>query len=253
MSRFYSEYELKKNENKLNDDLLNANYHKKELKLAINEDYHRINIDSAKKKAVLQNMDYDNFHKMVLGADLKGLKGEDITNIKITNNIMNSGMINNSLKKEVDFIKNNFVLDNIQSVKEEYNLQSENNTLNIKTIQKKLGVLNENKNRFSYFKELIEKEGEESIMNLLKKSLIDSDFFLKIINFLYLIEKEDENEEVIKDNSLILSLICALVQNIQSKSLSKFISKNLRHHLSSLNVILSSELNKELITKITFN
>lgn len=33
-----------------------------------------MNVDSAKKRAVLQHMDYDGFHQMVLGANLKPLK-----------------------------------------------------------------------------------------------------------------------------------------------------------------------------------
>ena len=40
----------------------------------INDENKRVNIDSAKKRAVLQHMDYDGFHQMVLGANLKPIK-----------------------------------------------------------------------------------------------------------------------------------------------------------------------------------
>ena len=39
-----------------------------------NEENKRVNVDSAKKKACLQHMDYDNFRQMVLGANLMPTK-----------------------------------------------------------------------------------------------------------------------------------------------------------------------------------
>lgn len=53
----------------------------KELGQYINEENKRINVDSAKKKAVLQHMDYDGFHQMVLGANLKPLKKGSVESI----------------------------------------------------------------------------------------------------------------------------------------------------------------------------
>ena len=47
---------------------------KEELGEAIDYENKRTNVDSAKKKAVLQHMDYDGFHQMVLGANLHPLK-----------------------------------------------------------------------------------------------------------------------------------------------------------------------------------
>ena len=38
-------------------------------------------MDSAKKRAVLQHMDYEGFHHMVLGANLKPLKKGEAENI----------------------------------------------------------------------------------------------------------------------------------------------------------------------------
>ena len=75
MTRFYTEYELKKQEFKLNENLFqNPEKYKEELKVAINEENHRSNVDRAKKKSCAQYFDYDKFHQMVLGADLKGMK-----------------------------------------------------------------------------------------------------------------------------------------------------------------------------------
>ena len=41
----------------------------------INFENTRVNVDSAKKIAVMQHMEYDGFHQMVLGANLKPTKG----------------------------------------------------------------------------------------------------------------------------------------------------------------------------------
>ena len=83
MTRFYSEYEIKKIDKKLNEDIiLNNDKNKEELKDALDQDNHRSNVDRAKKKAVTQYMDYDGFHQMVLGADLKGMKMSDVIEIK---------------------------------------------------------------------------------------------------------------------------------------------------------------------------
>ena len=50
MTRFYSEYELKKQDLKLNEGLFeNTEKYKEDLKAAINEENHRSNVDRAKK------------------------------------------------------------------------------------------------------------------------------------------------------------------------------------------------------------
>ena len=46
----------------------------KELAKDVNDASVRSNVDSAKKRACLQHMDYDNFHQMVLGANLFPIK-----------------------------------------------------------------------------------------------------------------------------------------------------------------------------------
>ena len=86
MTRFYTEYELKKQDMKLNEDLFqNSEKFKEDLKVAINEENHRSNVDRAKKKSCAQYFDYDKFHQMVLGADLKGMKLDDVIKIEPDN------------------------------------------------------------------------------------------------------------------------------------------------------------------------
>ena len=90
MTRFYTEYELKKQECKLNENLFqNPEQYKEELKVAINEENHRSNVDRAKKKSCAQYFDYDKFHQMVLGADLKGMKMDDVIKIEPEKAILN--------------------------------------------------------------------------------------------------------------------------------------------------------------------
>lgn len=54
---------------------------KQELYMDINEASQRSNVDSAKKRACLQHMDYDGFRQMVLGANLFPLKQGEASNI----------------------------------------------------------------------------------------------------------------------------------------------------------------------------
>jgi hypothetical protein len=46
----------------------------------IDYDHKRSNVDSAKKRAVLQHMDYDGFHQMVLGANLFSINSKELNN-----------------------------------------------------------------------------------------------------------------------------------------------------------------------------
>ena len=47
----------------------------------IDWDNKRTNVDSAKKRAVMQHMEYDGFRQMVLGAHLKPIKKGAASNI----------------------------------------------------------------------------------------------------------------------------------------------------------------------------
>ena len=74
-------YKLREKQERFYEEKLTVDEVKKELGHQINEENKRINVDSAKKKAVLQHMDYDGFHQMVLGANLKPVKKGEIDSI----------------------------------------------------------------------------------------------------------------------------------------------------------------------------
>ena len=73
----------------------------------INEMHVRSNVDSAKKLACLQHMDYAGFSQMVLGANLFPMKAGQVTNIvkggttKI-NNLNHTAIYDNIVKSKVD-------------------------------------------------------------------------------------------------------------------------------------------------------
>ena len=62
-------------------ELLTMEQVNRELNKDINEASVRSNVDSAKKRACLQHMDYDNFHQMVLGANLFPIKQGETASI----------------------------------------------------------------------------------------------------------------------------------------------------------------------------
>jgi len=60
------------------DKDLNFNSIKSEISKTLKEDEHYYNVDNAKKLAVQQCMDYENFRQLVLGADLKPVKTKEL-------------------------------------------------------------------------------------------------------------------------------------------------------------------------------
>jgi len=76
---------------------------KQELENSINDEHKRVNIDSAKKRAVFQHMDYDNFRQMVLGANIKPVKTTEMNDLMgMTNqrSVMNAASTISFLNKE---------------------------------------------------------------------------------------------------------------------------------------------------------
>ena len=110
MTRFYTQYEIKKQDMKLNETLFeNSEKYKEDLKVAINEENHRSNVDRAKKKSCEQYFDYDKFHQMVLGADLKGMKLDDVIKIEPESAILNPISEVKSKSNHQDIFSGNFV------------------------------------------------------------------------------------------------------------------------------------------------
>lgn len=68
----------------------------------INWESKRVNVDSSKKRAVMQGMDYDQFRQMVLGANLIPMKKDSVMSI------VKPGDSTMNFKAAYD-IKNNFV------------------------------------------------------------------------------------------------------------------------------------------------
>ena len=56
------------------EKMLSASMARAEMQGDIDFANKRVNVDSAKKLAVMQHMDYDGFRQMVLGANLKPMK-----------------------------------------------------------------------------------------------------------------------------------------------------------------------------------
>jgi hypothetical protein len=228
MSRFFSEHEIRKNENKLNDQLINAEKYKEELKGAINKENHRINVDSAKKKAVIQRMDYDGFHQMVLGADLKGIKEKEMKQLKPESIILNNVAIAHKLSETKDIYQKNFVplsnnkLDINHTITEKLNSLNIHDGLTLKQFEKNfVKNLSSSVDKISYLLELSLSE----FTKLFENSIIETDLFLHIILHIatFIIER---NKEI--DNSKLqhlFDIINFFQDNNQYKVLRKFITK----------------------------
>lgn len=207
MARFFSKHEMAKFDKKFEEEnFLNTDRYKTELKTAISKENHRINLDSAKKKAVLQGMNYDGFHQMVLGADLKGIKEGEITSIAgVNNSIMNNVIVQKNLNKGVEKLNNIFVVgENIDlskdlnklGISDDKNKSEEIEKFNQKDFIKEWKLINirvneakKNENLENELKinslaklELILSYSLEDFNVMLDESKIPSDIFLDVIN-----------------------------------------------------------------------
>ena len=193
MARYFSEYEIAKTDKQLNTDLLNNDKYKKDLKTAINEENHRSNVDRAKKKAVSQYMDYDNFHQMVLGADLhNGLNLNDVIDIKPEKAILNSISENKEFENKVknDLFLKNFVKDDNKKI---INFK-EDDEITIQKFKKNIKNLNSVDDKMNYIFNNVKIEKFKELFNI---NIIDSDLFSDLIyNFgLYLNNLNENNDK----------------------------------------------------------
>lgn len=247
MSKFFSQAEIRKMDKKLNeDDLLNINRYKYELKNAINDEFHRINVDSAKKKAVMQRMNYDGFHQMVLGADLKGMKPEEITNIQAKGGILNGSTVHDKLKKDIDVLKDKFVVDEDQNLVKgikDVKLDFEEDKLDFKEFMKKWNKFPNFKEKCSFCLDI----GVSFFEDNLRSSLIDSDFFVQmLLSFLTEIDAIIQNNEFdLLRIEQLLRILEILIENKQSKTLKRFLSK--KHKTQILETKNSLDQNETLL------
>jgi hypothetical protein len=238
MSRYLSSQELKKNERLLTEDnLLSASKYRGQLKDAINNENFRTNVDSAKKKAVMQGMNYDGFHQMVLGANLKGLKTKELQDFKPSSVIMNTVLTTNLLTKESDFLANNFVTENKSEIVINQNLES------LKTIeQNDLNKLKENlrnmKKQFRSQKDVQSKVNFilniENFENLIHSDVLDSDFFLDFISTIcnYLLNDPLSISEDVKFN--LLKILEIVLSHSSFTALKKFVGKKHKAYFDQL-------------------
>ncbi len=197
MTRFHTEYELKKQDMKLTEELFeNPEKFKEELKVAINEENHRSNVDRAKKKSVSQYFDYDKFHQMVLGADLKGMKMDDVIKIEPEKAILNPISEIKNKSNPQDIFSGNFV-PTVQK-----------NTMN-KTLDDSM-TLNKFKIEFKKFDTpankinyLYDNFNKELFFELFNVDTIDADLFTGLILNIGLYLKETK-EQVKNDKNIFL-------------------------------------------------
>lgn len=87
-------YKVQRKQERLTKDLMNVNKIKEQMPEAVDEENKRINVDSSKKRAVMQHMDYDGFHQMVLGANLKTVKDGAVMNIHNQSDPLDTSALN---------------------------------------------------------------------------------------------------------------------------------------------------------------
>lgn len=78
------------------DKDLNFGSIKSEIGQSIKDDEHYTNVDNAKKLAVHQGMDYENFRQMVLGADLKPMKTKEVQTLTSIQTLKRDNIIKTS-------------------------------------------------------------------------------------------------------------------------------------------------------------
>lgn len=239
-ARWYSKYQMEIKDKQLSEEaILNASKYKTELKDVIDKDNHRDNIDRAKKKAVTQHMDWDGFHQMVLGADLKGLKSNELYKLKPTNSLLNTYLIQKDFGKKTDFQKDNFSVENNLNNIDNITTCSEN-TLTIRDFEKKFKELANQSKQIEYILSL----QEDQLKNII--SSLEIQTFLEILKIFpsFLLEKINSDTRKSSDDFDFLIIINRLKLFTNSSMMNenkKFISKKLKQIYSDLNSIAIKE------------
>ena len=248
MTRFYTEYELKKQDMKLNEALFeNPEKYKEDLKVAINEENHRSNVDRAKKKSCAQYFDYDKFHQMVLGADLKGMKLDDVIAIEPDKAILNPiSEIKNKCNPK-DIFSGNFV-PNIQNNKVNKILDD---TMTLSKFKIEFKKFENPNNKINY---LYDNFNKDLFFELFNVNSIDADLFTGLILNIGLYLK-DTKEQVKNDkNEFLISCIETLEKMKYFQKNKMFLGKKHKapylELLNNQNFVDSIPEAKEVINKI---
>ena len=249
MTRFYTEYELKKQEFKLNENLFqNPEKYKEELKVAINEENHRSNVDRAKKKSCAQYFDYDKFHQMVLGADLKGMKMDDVISIEPEKAILNPiSEIKNKCSPQ-DIFSGNFVPISQENNKINRRLDDSITLSKFKIEFKKFETP---VNKINY---LYDNFNKELFYELFNVDTIDADLFTGLILNIGLYLKETKEQVKNDKNEFLFYCIEILEKAKYFKKYKMFLGKKHKTPYSEIlannNFIDSIPNAKEVINKI---
>lgn len=251
MSRFYTEGEIKKYDAKLKtSETTDISNLKTKLKEDINREYHRVNVDSAKKKAVLQRMDYDGFHQMVLGADLKGMRPEEIIYVDFKKNekVLNNHKIRENLIKPLDVLENVFVNT------EEKDVES----INSKEVKIELDFKETSIDLFNKLNNLTNEETDQALIiyfQIHKKikfdeffrinSSIEPKFFIETIKHIYSIIELlnsgfDDKELFIAIVDVINALIAGLKKITILPKLKMFVSSSFKKSVEAFNFDLNN-------------
>jgi hypothetical protein len=236
MARFFSNHEMKKIDKKLSEEnSISTQKFKQDLKKEINKENHRINVDSAKKRAVNQRMDYDGFHQMVLGADLKGVKGNDIISIKMDKPVMNSVLTKNKLSEKIDYGEKNYIyIDQKEEENNEKNILIKNleelkiqeeNEISLKNFAKqwKSAALTDKISVLLFFKKI----NEEEFLIMLKTEFLQSDLFISLINEIgnELLNCCNDETKSIEEIYFYLNCLKSIIDNKLFNTLKKFLGK----------------------------
>ena len=248
MTRFHTEYELKKQDLKLNEELFeNPEKFKEELKGAINEENHRSNVDRAKKKSVAQYFDYDKFHQMVLGADLKGMKMDDVIKIEPEKAILNPISELKNKSNNQDIFSGNFV-PTVQNNKINKTLDDSITLSKFKIEFKKFETPS---NKINY---LYDNFNKESFFELFNVDIIDADLFTGLILNIGLYLKEAKEKVKNDKNEFLFYCLDVLEKAKYFQKYKMFIGK--KHKAPFIEIITNEDfinsipISKEVINKI---
>ena len=238
MTRFYTEYELKKQDMKLNEALFESTEkYKEDLKVAINEENHRSNVDRAKKKSCAQYFDYDKFHQMVLGADLKGMKLDDVIKIEPDKAVLNPISEIKNKSNPQDIFSGNFVP--VEQNPKRKLVHDDSITLNKFKIEfKKFD------NPISKINYLYDNLTKEVFYDLFNVETIDADLFTGLILNIGLYFKE--TKELVKNDKNVFLFECLEILE-KMKYFQKYKMFIGKKHKSSFIELLN---NKEFIDSI---
>lgn len=207
----------------------------------------RVNVDSAKKKACLQHMDYDNFRQMVLGANLmpskKGALVEMVDNHPARENISYHSMTRiigdrtNQAAAEAMLIENGFDLEVVREtlqMQESENLHAPRNQEEFeKFVSKKC---TDSMQRYTYMR-LVSQEHYKTLFT----REFDSDLLLLLMKTFK--EQVFENEEFnnTTEHTFILFLLDLISKTPNFSFVLSFLEEK---QLAEMKEILEKQLNK---------